>query len=98
MGVDLLRQGWHGKLDLVVVGSKDALTMIEAAEMPEEAHAQAMRELAPFAHESIINPDKYVGKDCRGAKCPKGVMPKSYNSLPAADLTALVDFLSKPKG
>jgi cytochrome c551/c552 len=58
----------------------------------------AKQPLAAFIHTSIVNPDKYVGKDCRGAQCPKGVMPKSYKSLPAADLTALVDFLSKPKG
>jgi cytochrome c551/c552 len=59
---------------------------------------KAKQPLASFIHTSIVNPDKYVGKDCRGAQCPKGVMPKSYKSLPAADLTALVDFLSKPKG
>ena len=29
---------------------------------------------------------------------PKNVMPKSYSSLPATDLKALVDFLTKPQG
>ena len=59
----------------------------------------AKQPLADFVHTSIVNPDKYVGKkDCHGAPCPKGVMPKSYKTLPASDLKALVDFLSKPQG
>ncbi len=60
---------------------------------------KAKQPLAAFVHTSIVNPDKYVGKtDCRGKPCPKGVMPKSYKTLPASDLTALVDFLTKPQG
>ena len=59
---------------------------------------KAKQPLAAFVHTSIVNPDKYVGKDCRGTQCPKGVMPKSYKTLPASDLTALVDFLTKPQG
>lgn len=58
----------------------------------------AKQPLAAFVRTSIVDPDKYVGKDCRGAQCPKGVMPKSYKTLPASDLKALVDFLSKPQG
>jgi len=53
----------------------------------------AKQPLATFVHESIVNPDKYVEKGF-----PKGVMPKSYKDLPANDLTALVDFLTKPQG
>jgi len=53
----------------------------------------ANQPLATFVHESIVNPDKYVEKGF-----PKGVMPKSYKDLPANDLTALVDFLTKPQG
>jgi cytochrome c551/c552 len=49
--------------------------------------------LGTFVHESIVDPNKYIEKGY-----PKNVMPKSYNSLPPADLTALVDFLSKPQG
>jgi hypothetical protein len=59
---------------------------------------KAKQPLAAFVHTSIVNPDKYVGKDCRGKQCPKGVMPKSYKTLPPSDLTALVDFLTKPQG
>jgi len=53
----------------------------------------AKQPLATFVHDSIVDPDKYVEKGF-----PKGVMPKSYKSIPAADLTALVDFLTKPQG
>jgi mono/diheme cytochrome c family protein len=53
----------------------------------------AKQPLATFVHESIVDPDKYIEKGY-----PKGVMPKSYKDLPANDLTALVDFLTKPQG
>jgi mono/diheme cytochrome c family protein len=53
----------------------------------------AKQPLPTFVHDSIVNPDKYIQKGY-----PKGVMPKSYKDLPAADLTALVDFLTKPQG
>jgi mono/diheme cytochrome c family protein len=53
----------------------------------------AKQPLAPFTHESIVDPDKYIQPGF-----PKGVMPKSYNSLPQSDLQALVDFLTKPQG
>jgi cytochrome c551/c552 len=46
-----------------------------------------------FTHESIVDPDKYIEKGF-----PKGVMPKSYESLPDEDLNDLVDFLTKPQG
>jgi cytochrome c551/c552 len=54
---------------------------------------EANQSLAPFVHESIVDPNKYVQKGY-----PKNVMPKSYASLPPADLQALVDFLTKPQG
>jgi cytochrome c551/c552 len=54
---------------------------------------EAKQPLATFVHDSIVDPDKYVQKGY-----PKGVMPKSYKSIPAADLKALVDFLTKPQG
>jgi hypothetical protein len=44
-------------------------------------------------HDSIVDPNKYVERGY-----PKNVMPKSYKSLPPAQLQALVDFLSKPQG
>jgi cytochrome c551/c552 len=53
----------------------------------------ANQPLAQFVHDSIVNPDKYVEKGF-----PKGVMPKNYKDLPPNDLTALVDFLTKPQG
>ncbi len=53
----------------------------------------ANQPLPEFVAQSIVNPDKYVEKGF-----PKGVMPKSYQSLPANDLKALVDFLTKPQG
>jgi hypothetical protein len=49
--------------------------------------------LGQFAHDSIVDPNKYVEKGFQ-----KNVMPKSYKSLPPAQLQALVDFLSKPQG
>jgi len=54
---------------------------------------EAKQPLAQFVHDSIVDPNKYVQKGY-----PKNVMPKSYASLPPADLKALVDFLSKPQG
>jgi cytochrome c551/c552 len=58
------------------------------------AYAKTANEpLARFVHDSIVNPDKYIQSGY-----PKGVMPKSYASLSSADLTALVDFLTKPQG
>jgi cytochrome c551/c552 len=60
--------------------------------LPEYAKA-ASQPLALFVHQSIVNPDKYVEKGF-----PKGVMPKSYAGLPANDLRALVEFLTKPQG
>jgi cytochrome c551/c552 len=54
---------------------------------------EANQPLAQFVHESIVDPNKYVQKGY-----PKNVMPKSYASLPPADLLALVAFLSKPQG
>jgi cytochrome c551/c552 len=54
---------------------------------------KANQPLAQFAHDSIVNPDKYVEKGY-----PKGVMPKSYKGLPPNDIKALVDFLTKPQG
>jgi cytochrome c551/c552 len=52
----------------------------------------AKQPLATFVHDSIVDPGKYVQKGFQD------VMPKSYKSLPPADLQALVDFLSKPQG
>jgi cytochrome c551/c552 len=52
----------------------------------------AKQPLATFVHDSIVDPGKYVQKGYQD------VMPKSYKSLPPADLQALVDFLSKPQG
>jgi cytochrome c551/c552 len=54
---------------------------------------RAKQPLATFVHDSIVNPDKYIEKGY-----PKGVMPKTYKSLPPSDLKALIDFLTKPQG
>ena len=62
---------------------------------------QAKQPLTAFVHDSIVDPNKFVGKQCPPsgtAPCPKNVMPKSYKSLPAKDLKDLVDFLTKPQG
>jgi cytochrome c551/c552 len=53
----------------------------------------ANQPLVAFTRESIVDPDAYVEKGYA-----KGVMPKSYRSLPPDDLQALVDFLAKPQG
>ncbi|MGB8003491.1 MAG: c-type cytochrome, partial [Gaiellaceae bacterium] len=56
--------------------------------------AKAAKQPEPqFVHDSIVDPEKYTEKGF-----PKGVMPKSYKDLPASDLKALVDFLTKPQG
>jgi cytochrome c oxidase subunit 2 len=60
--------------------------------LPDFAKA-ANQPLPEFVAQSIVNPDKYVEKGF-----PKGVMPKSYAGLPANDLRALVEFLTKPQG
>lgn len=60
--------------------------------LPQYAQ-QAKQPLDRFVRDSIVNPDKYVQPGY-----PKGVMPKSYKSLPPNDLKALVDFLTKPQG
>jgi cytochrome c551/c552 len=60
--------------------------------LPEYAK-KANQPLEQFVREAIVDPDKYVEKGY-----PKGVMPKSYKSLPPNDLNALVDFLTKPQG
>jgi mono/diheme cytochrome c family protein len=49
--------------------------------------------LEEFTREGIVDPDAYVEKGY-----PKGVMPKSYRSLPPDDIDALVDFLTKQQG
>jgi cytochrome c551/c552 len=54
---------------------------------------QAKQPLDKFVQTSIVDPNVYVQKGY-----PKGVMPTTYKSLPAADLKALVDFLTKPSG
>jgi cytochrome c551/c552 len=54
---------------------------------------QAHQPLAQFVHDSIVDPNKYIQKGY-----PRGVMPQSYKSLSKTDLTALVDFLTKPQG
>jgi cytochrome c551/c552 len=54
---------------------------------------QAKQPLKPFTATSIAHPDAYIQPGY-----PKGVMPKSYGTLPAQDLKDLVDFLTAPQG
>jgi cytochrome c551/c552 len=54
---------------------------------------KAKQPLAAFVKESIVDPNKYVEKGF-----PPNVMPKTYAKLPASDIKALVDFLTKPSG
>jgi cytochrome c551/c552 len=54
---------------------------------------EAKQPLAAFVKESIVDPNKYIQKGY-----PPNVMPKTYAKLPASDITALVDFLTKPNG
>jgi len=53
---------------------------------------QAKQPLAAFVRESIVNPGAYIQKPYQN------VMPTKYKSLPASDIQALVDFLTKPQG
>jgi cytochrome c5 len=53
----------------------------------------AKQPLDAFVHESIVDPNKYIEKGYA-----KNVMPQTYAKLPASDLQALVDFLTKPQG
>jgi cytochrome c oxidase subunit II len=54
---------------------------------------QAKQPLAAFTKQSIVDPNAYVQPGY-----PKGVMPQTYKSLPADQLSQLVDFLTKPQG
>jgi cytochrome c551/c552 len=53
---------------------------------------QAKQPLAAFVRESIVSPGAYIQKPYQN------VMPTKYKSLPASDIQALVDFLTKPSG
>ena len=53
---------------------------------------RAGQPLAQFIHDSIVNPDAYVEPGY-----PKGVMPSTFASLPAAQLDALVKYLEGSK-
>jgi len=53
---------------------------------------KAKQPLAKFVHESIVKPGAYIEKGYQN------LMPKTYGKLPASDLQALVDFLTKPQG
>jgi cytochrome c oxidase subunit 2 len=55
--------------------------------LPADAQ-RAGQPLDAFIHESIVNPDAYIEKGF-----PKGVMPKTFASLPKAQLDALVQYL-----
>jgi cytochrome c oxidase subunit 2 len=52
--------------------------------------ARAGQPLDTFIRESIVNPDAYVEKGYA-----KGIMPKTFSSLPKAQLDALVQFLAQ---
>ena len=49
---------------------------------------RAGKPLQQFIHDSIVNPDSYVERGY-----PKGVMPSTFSSLPAAQIDALVKYL-----
>jgi cytochrome c oxidase subunit 2 len=55
--------------------------------LPDEAQ-RAKQPLEAFTRESIVNPDAYVEPGF-----PKGVMPKTFASLPKDQLDALVQYL-----
>jgi cytochrome c551/c552 len=59
--------------------------------LPEYAE-KAGQPLAAFTRESILEPSAYIEQGFAD------VMPKTYDTLPDADLDALVEFLSKPQG
>jgi Cytochrome c len=52
---------------------------------------RAKKPLAAFVRESIVNPGAYVEKGYQN------VMPKTYGTLPKADLDSLVEFLTKQR-
>jgi cytochrome c oxidase subunit II len=52
--------------------------------------ARANKPLEAFIRESIVDPDAYVAP-----RYPKGVMPKTFSALPAAQIAALVKFLAE---
>jgi cytochrome c oxidase subunit 2 len=52
--------------------------------------ARANKPLQAFIRESIVDPDAYVAP-----RYPKGVMPKTFSALPAAQIAALVKFLAE---
>jgi cytochrome c551/c552 len=53
---------------------------------------QAKRPLDPFVRQSIVDPNAYIQPGY-----PKGVMP-SFATLSSSDVSALVQFLTKPSG
>jgi cytochrome c551/c552 len=53
---------------------------------------KAGKPLDEFVRQSIVDPNAYVEKGY-----PKGVMP-DFSKLPDSDVSALVDFLTKPQG
>jgi cytochrome c oxidase subunit II len=55
--------------------------------LPADAQ-RAGKPLDAFVHESIVTPDAYIEKGF-----PKGVMPKTFSTLPKDQLDALVQFL-----
>jgi cytochrome c551/c552 len=71
-------------------GSK-AIIGPDLDKLPQYAR-RAKQPLAKFVHDSIVNPSAYIEKGY------KNVMPKTFKSLPASDINALVDFLTKPSG
>jgi cytochrome c oxidase subunit 2 len=71
---------------LQAAGSKGALGP-DLDQLPAQATA-AGKPLEEFVHESIVDPDAYVEKGF-----PKGVMPKTFASLPKDQLDALVQYL-----
>jgi cytochrome c551/c552 len=51
---------------------------------------QAGQPLDAFVRESIVNPDAYIQPGY-----PKGIMPKTFASLPKSQIDALVAYLTK---
>jgi Cytochrome c len=86
-----LAQGCNACHTYTPAGSKGTIGP-DLDKLPDYAKT-AKQPLATFVHESIVDPNKYVEKGFA-----KNVMPKTYAKLPASDIQALVDFLTKPSG
>jgi cytochrome c oxidase subunit 2 len=88
-GAAVFTQNGCGSCHTLKAANATGTTGPSLDELSKEAQ-KAGKPLEQFIRESIVNPDAYVQPGF-----PKGVMPKTFASLPAEQLDALVQYLVK---